>query len=285
MSSVREGNPEIDGQAARDVPTNGQAPNTAPPAAGQSAGKAAPRVHPATAGNPPATAEQHPVALGKSPEALREAELFRQAQAGDRGAFGQVAIGCQDRLYNALLRIVGDRDEARELAQETFVHALAKIDSFRGDSQPYTWLFRIGMNLAISHIRKVRRVRVFSLDRPGDPRRSSRYDSNGYAGDAQASGLVDRLRRGQPPPSAGMEQRETAQQVLTALGKLDVEYRAILVMRDIDDLPYQDMADQLNLPLGTLKSRLFRARRALREELLAGGEDGPAERAGDGPAV
>ena len=82
----------------------------------------------------------------------RDAELFRRAQSGDRGAFGQIVLLFQDRLYNAILRMVGDPDEARELTQETFTRALVKIESFRGESGPYTWLFRIAVNLSISQL-------------------------------------------------------------------------------------------------------------------------------------
>src|SRR5438874_10471384 len=91
--------------------------------------------------------------------------LLQKAQRGDRGAYGQIVLLYQDRLYNAVLRLVGDREEARELTQEAFTRGLEKIDSFRGDASPYTWLFRIAVNLAISQIRKVRRLRIFSLDR------------------------------------------------------------------------------------------------------------------------
>src|SRR5215218_4538366 len=103
-----------------------------------------------------------PLARGLRPDVV----MLRRAQAGDRGAYGQVVLLYQDRLYNAVLRLVGDREEARELTQEAFMRGLMKIDSFRGDASPYTWLFRIGVNLAISHLRKVHRVRIFSLDRP-----------------------------------------------------------------------------------------------------------------------
>ncbi len=187
----------------------------------------------------------------------RELDLFRRAQTGDRGAFGQLAIQTQDRLYNAILRVVGDREEARDLTQEAFVKALTKIDSFRGDSQPFTWLFRIGVNLAISHLRKVQRRRTFSLDAP----------RNGSSGGDQASGLMDRFVSDDSSPSAAMEKHETQQQVLAAMGRLDAEYRAILVMRDMEEMNYQQMADVLNVPLGTLKSKLFRARLAMREQL------------------
>jgi RNA polymerase sigma-70 factor (ECF subfamily) len=197
-----------------------------------------------------------------SPDAAKEAHLFERARAGDRGAFGQLAIRLQNRLYNAVLRVVGDREEARELTQETLVKALGSVEGHRGESGPYTWMFRIATNLAISHVRKVQRRRTFSL--------------NAGRGEDQASGLVDRLSGRDPGPAAAAESAESRQQVLTALGELDIEYRTVLVMRDIEDMDYQQMAEVLGVPLGTLKSRLFRARLALREQMIKqdGGEAG-----------
>ncbi len=194
----------------------------------------------------------------------RDAALLRQAQDGDRAAYGQLVVTYRDRLYNAVLRVVGDADEAADLTQESFTRGLEKVDSFRGDASAYTWLFRIAMNLAISQLRKVQRHRVFSLDRPSaGSNGNGRYDS----GD-QAAGLIDRVTRDRSPaPLEAMEMRERDGQVLSALGRLDPEYRAVLVMRDIEGFDYQQMADVLGLPLGTLKSRLFRARLALRDEL------------------
>ncbi len=186
-----------------------------------------------------------------------EAALLQRARSGDRGAFARLVTVHQDRLYNTLVRMVGDREEARDLTQECFTRALDAIADFRGDSGVYTWLCRIGMNLAISRIRKVQRQRTFSLDSP----------RTGPAN--QASMLVERMSAGGEDPAEAAERHERAQQVLAALGRLDAEYRAVLVMRDIDGLDYQQMADVLGLPLGTLKSRLFRARLALREQLEA----------------
>lgn len=190
--------------------------------------------------------------------ANRGAELLRRAQSGDRAAFGQIVQHFQDRLYNTILRIVGEPEEARELTQETFTKALAGLNDFRGDASAYTWLFRIGVNLAISQIRKVQRRRTFSLDAPAP----GRHD------DDQASSLLDRMAesRGEKPDEA-LLRKERQQKVIEALGKLDAEYRAVLVMRDIEGFDYQQMADVLGLNLGTLKSRLFRARLALRDEL------------------
>jgi RNA polymerase sigma-70 factor, ECF subfamily len=193
-----------------------------------------------------------------------DVEMIRQAQAGDRGAYGQLVVLYQDRLYNAIVRLVGDRDEALELTQETFTRGLIKIDTFRGDASPYTWLFRIAVNLAISQLRKVGRNRVFSLDRPS----RNGWGRAGTDDDDQAAGMLDQVTqdRTEAPPQR-VERRERDGVVLAALGRLDAEYRAVLVMRDIEGFDYQQMADVLGLPLGTLKSRLFRARLALRDEL------------------
>ena len=110
--------------------------------------------------------------------------LLQRAQQGDRGAYGQIVLLYQDRLYNAVMRLVGDREEARELTQEAFTRGLEKIESFRGDAGPYTWLFRIAVNLAISQLRKVQRTRVFSLDRPG-PRLAGSGSNGRYSSSAE----------------------------------------------------------------------------------------------------
>ncbi len=89
------------------------------------------------------------VARERENAAERAAEWMKQAQAGDRTAFGLVVEAFQDRVFNAVLKIVGDRDDARELTQEAFLRALANLSGFRGEASPYTWLFRIATNLAI----------------------------------------------------------------------------------------------------------------------------------------
>ncbi|MGC4030292.1 MAG: sigma-70 family RNA polymerase sigma factor [Tepidisphaeraceae bacterium] len=189
-------------------------------------------------------------------DAGREADLFRRARDGDRGAFGQLATRTQDRLYTAVVRMVGDREEARELTQDAFVKALGALSSFRGESGWYTWVFRIGMNLAITHLRKVKRRRTFSLDAP----RPGSSD--------QASGLAERLASPDAPPDQVAQRHETRQQVVRCLGELTEDQRALIVLRDIEGMDYQQMAEVLEVPLGTLKSKLFRARLALREKLL-----------------
>jgi RNA polymerase sigma-70 factor (ECF subfamily) len=199
--------------------------------------------------------------LAVDPAAARAAELLRKSRDGDRAAYGQLVVLLQDRLFNAVLRLVGDRDESAELTQEAFMRGFAALNNFRGESGAYTWLFRIAVNLSISRLRKVHRHRVFSLDRPST--------GNGRKPQDQASGLVLRMQSGTQSPSGKLEQTERAEQVVAALGRIDPEYRAVLLMRDVEGFDYQQMADVLGVPLGTLKSRLFRARIALRDELKA----------------
>jgi RNA polymerase sigma-70 factor, ECF subfamily len=196
-------------------------------------------------------------------EIQRVGGLIAKARTGDRWAYGQIVLLYQDRLYNAMLRMVGEPEEARELTQETFARGLEKIETFRGEAGPYTWLFRIGVNLAITQLRRVQRRRVFSLDGNVDP-----FGGDGEV-EHQAAGLVDRMAGREMQPGEIVERREEHQAVVDALGKLDPEYRAVLVMRDIEGFDYQQMADALAMPLGTLKSRLFRARLALRDELAS----------------
>lgn len=180
-----------------------------------------------------------------------EARLLKLAQAGDRAAFGQFVLATQDRLFTLLARIVGDREEARELCQEAYLKALMGLQGFRANAHPYTWVYRIAVNLAVARLRKVRRHRVFSLDAPNASHVPSPHDRSSQT----------------DSPDNQLLSKERNKQVIQALGRLDSEYRTVLVLRDVDGLDYKDISDVLELPIGTVKSRLFRARLALREEL------------------
>jgi RNA polymerase sigma-70 factor (ECF subfamily) len=175
-----------------------------------------------------------------------DAPLIAATLAGDSAAFGQLVGLYQDRLYNSLLRVVGSAEDAGDIVQDAFVQAYVKLDTFRGSSAFYTWLYRIAFNLAMSHARRGRKTT--SLD-----------DMKSSMG----SEAVD----GQPPPEASMEQREQVEMVHAALAELSTEYRTILVLREIDGCRYEEIAKILDMPVGTVRSRLFRARLALREEL------------------
>jgi RNA polymerase sigma-70 factor (ECF subfamily) len=193
-------------------------------------------------------------------------QLIRAAQLGDRGAFGQIVWMYQGRLYNALFRLLGNEDDAAELCQEAFTRALENVARFRGEAGPYTWLFRIATNLALTSLRDRQRRRTFTAGSlPGGGRDSG---GNGQAGgDHQADSLLQRVQSASPTPAQAVEQRDAQEQVVAALGRIDPEQRALLVMRDVDGMDYQQMAQVLEVPIGTVKSRLFRARLALRGEL------------------
>ena len=191
-------------------------------------------------------ASADPAEAAEAAEAHARA-AFDRARNGQPSAFGVVVRHYHPRLYNAVYRLVGDHDDALEVTQDAFAKAFEKLDRFRGDSGPYTWLFRIAANAAISRIRRGKRRKHASLD----------------AGGGAARGLADPSRG----PADAAEQSEDHRAVVAALGRLDAEYRTLLVMRDLEGFDYNQMAAMLDLPMGTLKSRLFRARVALREQL------------------
>lgn len=183
--------------------------------------------------------------------------LVEAAQRGDRDAFGQLVQRYQDRLYNTLLRIAGSHEDAADAVQDAFVQAYVKLDRFRGDSQFYTWLYRIAMNVALS--RRRRRRPAPSID--------AAKESAGDEPVDHAQGPADATLAG-----------ERAEQVQTALDELGEAHRKILVLREIEGCSYEAIADILQLPVGTVRSRLFRARLQLRDKLctLWGEEAKPA---------
>ncbi len=173
-----------------------------------------------------------------------DAPLIAATLAGDSAAFGRLVGLYQDRLYNSLVRVVGE--DADDIVQDAFVQAYLKLSSFRGSSAFYTWLYRIAFNLAMSHARRGRKTA--SLDSLKDGWGSEPTDN-------------------QPAPEAGLERRENVEMVQTALAELNTEYRTILVLREIDGCRYDEIAEILDMPVGTVRSRLFRARLALRDQL------------------
>ena len=182
--------------------------------------------------------------------------LLARCRNGDLDAFDVLLSKYQDRIFNSLLRMVGNYDDALELTQETFVRAIRAIRQFRGNSGFYTWLFRIGMNLAINFHRRRKRVQISSLD--------TAAQSTGH----QADGLIKLIESDDPRPDERAEQNEQYQLLLQAIYQLEPPARAVLVLRDIEQLDYAEIADILSLPIGTVKSRLARARMALRERLI-----------------
>lgn len=186
---------------------------------------------------------------------MDDAVLLRSSRKGDMDAMAALVAKYQDRLYNAILRMCGNRDDAAELCQEAFVKALEGMAAFRQDAGFYTWLFRIGMNLAISHRRRGGRVKFHSLD-PA-------------AGDGETPHRLTDVMSDprQPDPSEQAAESDAQRQVMVALVGLDEEFRSVVVLRDIEDMNYDEISRVLGVPIGTVKSRLYRARCMLREKL------------------
>jgi RNA polymerase sigma-70 factor, ECF subfamily len=175
-----------------------------------------------------------------------DSQLIDEALQGDTAAFGQLVQKHQDRLYNTLVHVVGCRVEAEDVVQDAFVQAYLKLRTFHQNSAFYTWLYRIAFNAAVS---RRRRKRVeFSLEQ-GRERAGTEP-----AGDGES-------------PTERLERKERARQVRAALATLTEEHRAILLLREMDGRSYETIADVLNLPVGTVRSRLHRARLQLREQL------------------
>lgn len=181
-------------------------------------------------------------------DAPGDAALVEAALAGDRNAFGDLVARYQDRLFNSLLRLVGSHEDAADAVQDAFVQAFVKLESFRGASQFYTWLYRIAMNAALS--RRRRRRPSASLDLA--------KETAGEEPTTIAAG-----------PEDVVLSHERVEHVQAALAALGDEHRQILVLREIDGCAYEEIAEILELPVGTVRSRLFRARVQLKEQLSA----------------
>jgi RNA polymerase sigma-70 factor (ECF subfamily) len=178
-------------------------------------------------------------------------ELVHACRAGKTEAFGVLITRYQTRLFPTLHRLLGSVEDAEDILQDTFVRAYEKLDQFQGDSSFYTWIYRIAVNLALSGHRK-RRVR--SLLRIVH----QRIDDGG----AQP---VDTSL--ESDPSFPLERAETEKLVQDALNHLGPEHRAVIVLKDFDGRRYEEISSILEVPIGTVRSRLHRARWELRDRL------------------
>ena len=176
--------------------------------------------------------------------------LVRACRAGEMEAFGTLVERYQDRLYPTLLRLTGCAEDAHDLLQDTFLRAFEKLSQFHGESSFYTWVYRIAVNLTLSSRR--RRKGRASVLRAGSIE-SQRLEP---ADDLESS-----------DPSRSLEQSERDALVQSALLMLQADHRAVVVMKDLDGWRYEDIAEALRIPVGTVRSRLHRARNELRERL------------------
>jgi RNA polymerase sigma-70 factor (ECF subfamily) len=178
-----------------------------------------------------------------------ENSLIEACRAGRTEAFGILVQRYQDRLYPTMLRLTGSPEDALDLLQDAFLRAFEKLDRFQGESSFYTWVYRIAVNLALSGRRR-RRV-------------TARLGIGGGRGEPldpqDDSSLSD--------PTLPLEQAERDDLIQSALNSLADDHRAVVVMKEFDGLRYEEIAAILNVPVGTVRSRLHRARLDLRERL------------------
>jgi len=182
---------------------------------------------------------------------LTDDELVEQVLAGDGATFGEIVQRHEDRLYNTIYRLVGSADDARDLLQDTFVKAYENLKTFRGGSSLYTWLFRIAVNTSLSHRRRRKWVQMSAP--AGD---EDNPNPGNAVADTAAANPADRLVTA-----------ETEVLVQEAINGLDDEHRTVVVLRDIQHCDYRQIAEILEVPPGTVKSRLHRARMMLRDKL------------------
>lgn len=190
---------------------------------------------------------------------IDDAILVRQSQDGDSVATGRLITKYQDRIYNAILKICANSHDAAELTQETFVKCIEKINTFEGKSAFYTWLFRIAVNLTLNYCKRRARTRAQSLQAV------VAQESDGAAVELGAF-LADQSAA---DPAVLAEDAEIGEIVLAALANLENHHRAVVVLRDIEGMNYSEIAETLQIEVGTVKSRLSRARANLREILKA----------------
>ncbi len=196
-------------------------------------------------------------------EADEDRELVRRTVGGDRSAFGSLVERYQKRVYAVAFGIVRDREDAWDVAQEAFVKAFKNLDRFEGDSTFFTWMYRITYNLAIDHYRsRGRRETGVDLDERGVERALQAEDRPNLGGD----------------PDQMSDRAELSRVLHEAMGKLSDKHRAIIVLREVEGLSYEEIAAVLGIAKGTVMSRLFHARKNLQTLLrpyVEGGEAVP----------
>jgi RNA polymerase sigma-70 factor (ECF subfamily) len=175
-----------------------------------------------------------------------EEKLIERCKSGDLRAFEEIYNSFGRKLYGLCLRMSGNEADAEELMQEVFVILLSKIKSFRGEAKFSTWLYRIGVNTCISHLRK-KRIKQVSFDEEPE-----RIDSLGT-------------------PAAPLAQRESLKR---GIAGLPAGYRAAVIMHDIQGMNHNEIAEVLGITVGASKSQLFKARRKLRDFLETRGPQG-----------
>ena len=181
-----------------------------------------------------------------------DAELVARVKAGDKKAFDLLVLKYQRKIMRLLSRMIRDQAEVEDVAQEAFIKAYRALPQFRGDSAFYTWLYRIAINTARNWLASNSR-------RPSTP---SSYENE----DGETFDEMDNLTDNTTPESE-LASRQIAQTVNKAIEDLPEDLRTAIVLREIEGMGYEDIAQSMNCPIGTVRSRIFRAREAIATKL------------------
>lgn len=191
-------------------------------------------------------------------------QLVERAQRGDKQAFELLVIKYQRKLARLLSQFIRDAAEVEDVTQETFIKAYRSLSSFRGDSAFYTWLYRIGINAAKNFL-------------VAQKRRASTTSNGIDIEDAENFEEASQLRDLDTPESELMS-KQIAQTVHQTLNELPEELRTAITLREIEGLSYEEIANAMNCPTGTVRSRIFRAREAISDKLQSVMEIGKDKR-------
>ena len=188
---------------------------------------------------------------------LPDADLAALARSGRDAAFRELVRRYERPVFSLIFRMVRDRETSEDLAQETFIKVLNHIDRYRPEFKFSSWLFKIANNLTIDHLRK-RQLKTISID--GSPHAATAAEVEASTFDVEARG---------ESALEEMQSRELGSAIERAIAKLRPEYRACILLRHVEDRSYEDIAATLDLPLGTVKTYIHRARHELREALAS----------------
>ena len=189
---------------------------------------------------------------GEPPSEDPDAEMIRAVLAGDLEAYRVLVERYERRIYHVVYGMVRSQEDARDLAQDCFVKAFQNLHRFRLESKFYTWLCRIAINLSIDHRRKMKHRNHAAFD-----------DERGASDGAQ----VVRLSSRRDNPSENVSRKQLYGRIMEAVDQLPDDQRQVLILRELEDMPYKEIADILDIPEGTVMSRLYYARRRLQDVL------------------
>jgi len=196
----------------------------------------------------------------------RDLALVAAHRAGDQTALAELLAGYQDRLFGVCLRMVSDAEEARDLTQDAMVRIIQGLHQFDGRSKLSTWMIRVAMNVCLTSLRR-RQIRRRKGIEPAAEWLNALGGPEGRRGTGPR--FLDQAASSEPSPELSVERLEERRHLYRALDQIEPEQRAMLILRDMHGMDYKHIADVLDIPEGTVKSRLFRARAALREKFDA----------------